>query len=131
MDGRLDAVVCGVGSGGTLTGLTRYFRKVAPHVKMVLADPQGSIARRVHAHAASIGEAGLVAGRGHRRGLRAARSPTSRGVREAYEIPDAESFATARELLRQEGILGGSSSGTLVAAALRYCREPRPGPSAS
>nr|MBO2468848.1 cystathionine beta-synthase [Xanthomonadaceae bacterium] len=38
-------------------------------------------------------------------------------------IPDAESFHTARELLEKEGILGGSSTGTLLAAALRYCRE--------
>jgi len=44
-------------------------------------------------------------------------------VTEAYEIDDQESFATARELLRQEGILGGSSTGTMVAAALRYCRQ--------
>jgi cystathionine beta-synthase len=44
-------------------------------------------------------------------------------VRHAYSISDAESFATARELLRSEGILGGSSTGTLVAAALRFCRE--------
>jgi cystathionine beta-synthase len=44
-------------------------------------------------------------------------------VTDAYEIDDEESFATARELLRQEGILGGSSTGTLVAAALRYCRN--------
>jgi cystathionine beta-synthase len=44
-------------------------------------------------------------------------------VTEAYEIDDEESFATARELLRQEGILGGSSTGTLLAAALRYCRQ--------
>ena len=45
------------------------------------------------------------------------------GVREAYSIPDEESFATARELLKQEGVLGGSSTGTLLAAALRYCRS--------
>ena len=44
------------------------------------------------------------------------------GVRTAYSIADAESFATARELLRTEGILGGSSTGTLLAAALQYCR---------
>ena len=44
-------------------------------------------------------------------------------VTDAFEIPDAESFSVARELLRKEGILGGSSSGTLVAAALRYCRQ--------
>jgi cystathionine beta-synthase len=43
----------------------------------------------------------------------------------AYEIPDEESFGTARELLRAEGILGGSSTGTLLAAALRYCREQK------
>jgi cystathionine beta-synthase len=44
-------------------------------------------------------------------------------VRRAYSISDAESFATARELLARTGILAGSSSGTLIAAALRYCRE--------
>src|SRR6185295_4915679 len=45
----------------------------------------------------------------------------------AYEIDDAESFGCARELLRAEGILGGSSTGTLLAAALRYCRaQPTP-----
>jgi cystathionine beta-synthase len=45
------------------------------------------------------------------------------GVREAYSVTDAESFAAARELLEKEGILGGSSTGTLLAAALRYCRS--------
>jgi cystathionine beta-synthase len=44
-------------------------------------------------------------------------------VRRAYRIPDRESLETARDLLRKEGLLGGSSTGTLVAAALRYCRE--------
>src|ERR1700733_16249250 len=43
MKGRIDAVVCGVGSGGTLTGLSRFFARVAPAVEMVLADPEGSI----------------------------------------------------------------------------------------
>ena len=43
-------------------------------------------------------------------------------VSNAFTIPDAETLATARELLRMEGVLAGSSSGTLLAAALRYCR---------
>ncbi|MGH6962541.1 MAG: PLP-dependent cysteine synthase family protein, partial [Dongiaceae bacterium] len=43
MDHEVDAVVCGVGSGGTLTGLGRFFRKVSPTTKMVLADPRGSV----------------------------------------------------------------------------------------
>jgi len=121
MDGRLDAVVCGVGSGGTLTGLTHYFRKVAPHVKMVLADPLGSIVAE-YTRSGRIGPVGswLVEGIGE--DFLPAILDLS-GVREAYEIPDAESFAAARELLRLEGILGGSSSGTLLAAALRYCRS--------
>jgi cystathionine beta-synthase len=121
MEGRLDAVVCGVGSGGTLAGLTHYFRRVAPHVKMVLADPLGSIVAE-YTRTGRIGTAGswLVEGIGED-----FLPPVVdlSGVREAYEIPDAESFATARELLAREGILGGSSSGTLVAAALRYCRS--------
>jgi cystathionine beta-synthase len=44
-------------------------------------------------------------------------------VKKAYSISDKESFLTARELLKQEGVLGGSSTGTLLAAALKYCRE--------
>ena len=44
-------------------------------------------------------------------------------MKKAYAIPDKESFLTARELLAKEGVLGGSSTGTLLAAALRYCRE--------
>src|SRR6266513_479435 len=43
MEHQLDALVCGVGTGGTLTGLGRFFAKVAPTAEMVLADPQGSI----------------------------------------------------------------------------------------
>jgi cystathionine beta-synthase len=121
MDGRLDAVVCGVGSGGTLTGLTHYFRAVAPHVKMVLADPLGSVVAE-YTRTGRIGSVGswLVEGIGE--DFLPAILDLS-GVREAYEIPDAESFAAGRELLRLEGILGGSSSGTLLAAALRYCRS--------
>ncbi|MCK0509279.1 pyridoxal-phosphate dependent enzyme [Aromatoleum anaerobium] len=119
--GRLDAVVCGVGSGGTLTGLTRYFRSRAPHVKMVLADPAGSVL----AHFVRTGEmtdagAWLVEGIGE--DFIPPIADLS-GVAEAYTIDDAESFATARELLATEGILAGSSSGTLLAGALRYCRS--------
>ena len=67
-DGRIDAMVCGVGSGGTISGLARFFQSVKPSMEMVLADPEGSI-------------------------------------------------------LAGEGVLAGSSAGTLLAAALRHCRE--------
>jgi cystathionine beta-synthase len=118
---RLDAVVCGVGSGGTITGLSRFFAAVAPHVEIVLADPVGSILAG-YVQSGELGTAGswLVEGIGE--DFLPQIADLSR-VRRAYSISDAESLDTARELLKQEGILAGSSSGTLVAAALRYCRE--------
>lgn len=121
MDERLDAAVCGVGSGGTITGLSRYFARVAPHVEMVLADPEGSVLAR-YVETGEVGEAGswLVEGIGE--DFVPPIADLSR-VRRAYTISDAESFATARTLLRDEGILAGSSTGTLVAAALRWCRD--------
>jgi cystathionine beta-synthase len=120
----LDAVVVGVGSGGTLTGLSHYFERVAPHVEMILADPRGSIL----ADLVKSGKIQKPAGSWLVEGIGEDFVPPicdlSR-VRGAYEISDAESFSTAREVLAKEGILGGSSSGTLIAAALRYCREQR------
>src|SRR5690606_38552820 len=119
-EGRLDAVVCGVGSGGTLTGLSRFFERTAPEVEIVLADPVGSVLAGYVA-TGQIGEAGswLVEGVGE--DFIPPICDLSR-VRTAYSIPDEESLLTARALLRQEGILAGSSSGLLLAAALRYCR---------
>jgi cystathionine beta-synthase len=121
MDHELDAVVCGVGSAGTLAGLTRYFRKAAPNVAMVLADPAGSILADI-VKTGRHGEAGswLVEGIGEDFVPPIA---DLSGVKAAYSITDAESFAAARELLAKEGIFGGSSTGTLLAAALKYCRS--------
>jgi cystathionine beta-synthase len=126
MEGRLDAVVCGVGSGGTITGLSRYFARVAPSVDIVLADPAGSILAGYVA-TGKVGQAGswLVEGIGE--DFVPSIADLSR-VRHAYTVTDEESLMTARALLRGEGILAGSSSGTLVAAALRHCRaqtEPK------
>ena len=122
MDHMMDAMVAGVGSGGTLTGLSRYFERVAPHVEMVLADPLGSVLADVVRTGKIQKEAGswLVEGIGE--DFIPVNCDLTR-VKHAYEISDAESFHVAREVLRKEGILGGSSTGTLVAAALRYCRE--------
>lgn len=121
MDHQLDAVVVGVGSGGTLTGLARFFARVSPSVEMVLADPEGSILAPLVQTGRKV-EPGswLVEGIGE--DFVPPNCELDR-VRRAYSVSDAESFAAARELLRREGILGGSSTGTLLAAALRYCRE--------
>ena len=122
----LDAIVVGVGSSGTLTGLTRYFRKVQPKLEFVLADPLGSVLAD-YIHNGTIGKAGSWAVEGIGEDFLPGIADLS-GVRSAYTIPDEESFGTARELLKREGILAGSSTGTLLAAALRYCRaqtQPR------
>jgi cystathionine beta-synthase len=121
MGHQLDAIVVGVGSGGTLTGLSRFFERVAPAAEMVLADPEGSILAPLVRTGRKV-EAGswLVEGVGE--DFVPPNCDLSR-VRTAYAVSDRDSFAAARDLLRREGILGGSSTGTLLAAALRYCRE--------
>jgi cystathionine beta-synthase len=122
MDGKLDAMVVGVGSSGTITGLSRYFAEAAPDLELVLADPEGSILADYIATGKVRDDAGgwLVEGIGE--DFLPSISDFTR-VSKAYAISDRESFLTARELLEKEGLMGGSSTGTLVAAALRYCRE--------
>src|SRR6202045_1791159 len=119
----VDAVVVGVGSGGTLTGLSRFFSRVRPRrgVEMILADPAGSILYE-YVKTGKLVEAGSWAVEGIGEDFIPDIADMSY-VTDAFEIDDAESFSTARELLRLEGILAGSSTGTLLAAALRYCRQ--------
>lgn len=121
MEHNVDAVVCGIGSGGTLTGLSRFFERIQPDLDVVLADPEGS----------SLGEyvrtgkhipSGSYAVEGIGGSCVPAIADLTR-VRHAYNISDEESFRLSRELLKCTGVLAGSSSGTLLAAALRYCRE--------
>jgi cystathionine beta-synthase len=119
----VDAIVCGVGSGGTLTGLGRFFNRVKPRrgIEMVLADPAGSVLYE-YFKTGKLVESGSWAVEGIGEDFIPEIADMSL-VTDAYEIDDEESFSVARELLRTEGIFGGSSTGTLVAGALRYCRE--------
>ena len=121
----VDAIVCGVGSGGTLTGLGRFFSRVKPRrgIEMVLADPTGSVLYE-YVKTGKLVESGSWAVEGIGEDFVPEIADMS-FVTDAFEIDDEESFATARELLRKEGILGGSSTGTLVAGALRYCRQQK------
>ena len=121
MGHHVDAVVVGVGSGGTLTGLGRFFEKVQPNLKMILADPTGSILYE-WVKTGKLEKAGSWAVEGIGEDFIPDIADMSL-VADAFEIDDTESFAVARELLRQEGILAGSSTGTLLAGALRYCRQ--------
>ena len=120
MDGHVDAIVVGVGSGGALTGIGRFMRQASPQTEMILADPEGSVL-------APFVETGNMTAVGSWavEGIGEDFIPPNADltlVSKAYAISDAESFGSARELLRAEGVLAGSSSGTLLATALKYCR---------
>ncbi len=122
MDGRVDAIVFGCGSSGTMTGFSRYFAKVSPHTELILADPVGSILTE-YINEGTLSEKSaswMVEGIGE--DFLPSISDFTR-VKKAYAVSDKDSFLMGRELLAKEGLLGGSSTGTLVCAALRYCRE--------
>ncbi|MGE4071245.1 MAG: pyridoxal-phosphate dependent enzyme [Lysobacterales bacterium] len=118
----MDAMVFGVGSGGTVTGLSNFFTRAAPHVDLILADPVGSVLTKYVNEGVlePSGGSWTVEGIG---GDYLTAIADFEHVKKSYAISDRESFEVARELLRSEGILGGSSTGTVIAAALRYCRE--------
>ncbi|ODT07279.1 MAG: cystathionine beta-synthase [Mesorhizobium sp. SCN 65-20] len=123
LEGDVDAVVVGVGSGGTLTGLGRFFAKVSPKTEMVLADPVGSVLAPL-VKTGKMEEAGSWTVEGIGEDFVPPNADLS-FVKRAYSVNDKASMLAVRDLLAKEGILAGSSSGTLLSAALRYCREQK------
>lgn len=110
-EGKVDVFVAGMGTGGTISGVGRYLKEKKPGIVVVGADPEGSILSgdsprpyRVE----GIGEDFIPA------------TFCRQVVDEFVRVSDRESFLTARRLAREEGLLVGGSSGTAVAAALRY-----------
>lgn len=121
MDRRVDAISVGVGSSGTLAGLTAFFKKANPALEFILADPKGSIlADHVNTGTHSRPGSWLVEGIGE--DFIPAIADFSM-VKKGYTVTDGQSFETARTLLRKEGVLAGSSTGVLVHAAIQYARE--------
>ncbi|NVJ68389.1 MAG: PLP-dependent cysteine synthase family protein [Gammaproteobacteria bacterium] len=121
MDGKIDAMVVGVGSGGTVTGLGRYLKEQNPDMEMVLADPEGSILAHYH----NTGEM-VEAGSWVVEGIGEDFIPDICEMKlfdKAYYVSDKEALNVARDLMLKEAIMGGSSTGTLLAAALKYCQE--------
>src|SRR5437763_4933658 len=113
-DGRVTVFVAGVGTGGTISGVARYLKEQNPDVKIVGADPEGSVLSGDKPQpwkVEGIGEDFVP------------KTFNSQLVDDWVRVGDAESFHVARSLARREGILVGGSSGTAVAAALRYARR--------
>jgi cystathionine beta-synthase len=124
--GRVGAFVCGVGTGGTITGVGRFLKAHCPGVRVVLADPVGSrLAHMIDPSHPDHDAAYQVEGIGGSV-MPAACDPTV--IDAAERVTDEESFATARRLIREEGLLVGGSSGTAVAAALRVAARGCDGP---
>ena len=124
MGGNIDAVVAGVGSGGTLTGLAEYFKSQDPSISMVAADPEGSIV----ADAILKGEYSYEGGSWLVEGVGEDFIPNNFELSlmdDAETVSDKEAFEVLQVLLKEEGILGGSSTGTLVAAAAKWCRKQK------
>lgn len=121
LDGKVDAIVLGVGSGGTITGIGRYMKEKNPNVEMVLADPEGSILAD-YLKTGDIKEAGSWVVEGIGEDFIPDICDMSL-FDKAYTVSDKEGLMAARDLMRKEAVMGGSSTGTLLAAALRYCQE--------
>jgi cystathionine beta-synthase len=116
-EGRITHFVAGVGTGGTITGVARHLKRQNPSVQIVAADPAGSV------YSGGTGRPYLVEGVGEDFW------PTTFDpsvVDRVIEVTDAESFAAARRVTREEGLLIGGSCGTAVHAALvagAECKE--------
>jgi cystathionine beta-synthase len=121
LGGKVDAIVIGVGSSGTVSGFSKYLKDNNHGAEIIIADPVGSVVAG-YVNNGTIGDSStwLVEGIGEDFIPSIARFD---GAAKGYSISDAESFDTARDLLRKEGVLAGSSTGTLLSAALKYCRE--------
>ncbi len=116
--GKITVFVAGVGTGGTVSGVGRYLKERNPNIKVVGADPEGSVLSGGSPKpwkVEGIGEDFVP------------KTFSSQYVDDWERVSDAESFHVARELARREGMLLGGSTGTNVAAALRYARRLGPG----
>lgn len=126
-DGQVGAFVAGAGTGGTISGVGRRLKEVNPATLVVLADPEGSsLAQWIDT--GELGPSGSYAVEG----IGSSNVPRNlhRDVIDSAEtVSDEESFAMARRLIAEEGLLVGGSAGTNVVAALRVaCRKNLPGP---
>ena len=122
MKGKLDAIVGGVGSGGTLTGLAEFFKEKNPKIQMVVADPEGSVV----ADAVTKGTYKYEGGSWFVEGIGEDFIPTNLNLDlmdDAIVVSDKEAFEVLRKLLKEEGILAGSSTGTLVSGAIKWCQK--------
>ncbi len=125
-DGKVDVVVMGVGTGGTITGVSRYLKEKNPDIKIVGVDPMGSILYKHWKTGETDGAYSYLT-----EGIGEDFVPTSydaSSVDDYVQVTDKESFLMLRRLVREEGIFAGVSCGSAVAGALKYVRREQLGP---
>jgi cystathionine beta-synthase len=124
-DGRLTDVIIGMGTGGTISGVGRYLKSKNPNIKIVGVDIEGSILTEIWQNKGKIPD-GAYPKTYKVEGIGEDFLPTATdlSVVDAIErASDRESFLWARQLVRQEGIFAGGSSGSAIAGAIKYCRR--------
>lgn len=123
--GRIDGFVCAIGTGGTLAGVSSYLKSVHPGIRTAAADPTGAAmyswikSGRLESSGSSVTE-GIGLGR-------VTANVDGAPIDDAYHIEDAEALELMFELLRDEGLCVGGSSGVNVAGAIRLARDLGPG----
>jgi cysteine synthase A len=121
-DGKLDAFICSVGTGGTIAGTATYLQEARPGIVIGCADPEGAAMASLF----TTGRAEVSPGTSITEGIGLGRSTPIVGdihVDKAYVIPDSEAIPVLFDLAAHEGLLLGGSSGVNVAGAIRLARE--------
>jgi cysteine synthase A len=124
-NGHVDGFTCAIGTGGTLAGVGEFLKSVNPDVRIVAADPMGAAMYHWIKHGELKSEGSSITegiGQGRVTG-NIADAP----IDDAYQIPDPEWLPIIFDLLREEGLCLGGSSGVNVAGAIRLAKELGPG----
>jgi cysteine synthase A len=124
--GKVDAFICAIGTGGTIAGVSTYLRERKKDVVIGVADPRGAAMYNLFAH----GEAKASDGGSITEGIGLGRVTSiieDLRIEKPYLIPDEEAVPIVFDLLREEGLCVGGSSGINVAGAIRLARELGPG----
>jgi cysteine synthase A len=123
--GRVDGFACSIGTGGTLAGVGLYLKSVKPSVVIAAADPMGAGMYHFIKHGELRSEgSSITEGIGQNR---ITRNLEGAPIDDAYQVPDEEALPLLFELLREEGLCLGGSSGINVAGAIRLARDLGPG----
>jgi cysteine synthase A len=124
-DGKVDGFVCAVGTGGTLAGISMFLKEQNPNIKIGLADPEGA-ALYSYFKTGELKSSGSSITEGIGQG-RITKNVDGTPVDFPFQIPDAEALPIVFDLLREEGLCLGGSSGINVAGAIRLAKELGPG----